>query len=137
MNLYVAIDLNNRWMNQAIVDLQRRHQSFKHWCNGRDGAEVLFELLFPNNMPIVGYVSNRQRDKQNPRYAQMAIRVNAAGRDWPFPKGCAFIATGSWLTEHFSPIFIINGFIETADLPARSFEREVTAFAVHDSLGNL
>lgn len=74
MNLYVAIDLNNRWMNQAIVDLQRRHQSFKHWCNGRDGAEVLFELLFPNNMPIVGYVSNRQRDKQNPRYAQMAIQ---------------------------------------------------------------
>jgi hypothetical protein len=31
-------------------------------------------------------------------------------------------------------LFLINGFIETADLPARSFEREVTAFAVHDSL---
>ena len=45
MNLYIAIDLDNRWMNQAIADLQRRHQSFKNWCNGRDGAEVLFELL--------------------------------------------------------------------------------------------
>ncbi|WP_454456630.1 AAA domain-containing protein [Thauera phenylacetica] len=134
MNLYIAIDLNNRWMNQAIDDLQRRHQAFKNLCNGRDGAEVLYELLFPNNMPIAGYVSNRQRDRQNPRYAQMAIRVNAAGREWPFREGCSFIATGSWPTESPSPLFLINGFIETADLPARSFEREFTAFAVHDSL---
>ena len=134
MNFYVALDSNSRWMSPAIADIQRRHQSFKNWCNGRDGAEVLFELLFPNNMPITGYVSNRQRDKQNPRYAQMAFRANAAGRDWPFREGCAFIATGSWPTESSSPLFLINGFIETADLPARSFEREVTAFAVHDSL---
>ncbi|RAR48811.1 UNVERIFIED_CONTAM: AAA domain-containing protein [Acidovorax defluvii] len=134
MNFYVALDLNNKGMSRAIADIQRRHQAFKNWCNGRDGAEVLYELLFPNNMPITGYVSNRQRDKQNPRYAQMAIRVNAAGRDWPFPEGCAFIATGSWPTESSSPLFLINSFIETADLPARSFEREVTAFAVHDSL---
>lgn len=135
MNLYIALDLNNRsWMDRTIADIQRRHQAFKNGCNGRDGAEVLYELLFPNNMPIAGYVSNRQRDKQNPRYAQMAIRVNAAGRDWPFPDGCAFIATGSWPTDSSSPLFLINGFIETADLPARSFEREVTAFAVHDSL---
>ena len=96
MNLYIALDLNNRsWMDRAISDIQRRHQSFKNWCNVGDGAEVLFELLFPNNMPIAGYVSNRQRDRQNPRYAQMAIRVNAAGRDWPVPEACAFIATGS------------------------------------------
>lgn len=121
-------------MNQAVADLQRRHQAFKNLCDGRDGAEVLYELLFPNNMPIAGYVSNRQRDKQNPRYAQMAIRVNAAGREWPFREGCSFIAKGSWPTESSSPIFLINGFIETADLPARSFEREFTAFAVHDSL---
>lgn len=135
MNFYVALELTNRdWMSRAVADIQRRHQSFNNWCNGRDGAEVLYELLFPNNMPISGYVSNRQRDKQNPRYAQMAIRVSAAGRDWPFREGCAFIATGSWPTESSSPLFLINGFIETADLPARSFEREVTAFAVHDSL---
>lgn len=134
MNLYIALDLNSRGINRAVADIQRRHQILKNWCNGRDGAEVLFELIFPNNMPITGYVSNRQRDKQNPRYAQMAIRVNSGGRDWPFPEGCAFIATGSWPTESSSPLFLISGFIETADLPARSFEREVTAFAVHDSL---
>jgi hypothetical protein len=134
MNLYVALELNNRdWMSRAVADIQRRHQSFNDWCNGREGAEVLYELLFPNNMPITGYVSNRQRDKQNPRYAQMAIRVSA-GRDWPFREGCAFIATGSWPTESSSPLFLINGFVETADLPARSFEREFTAFSVHDSL---
>lgn len=125
-------------MKQAITDLQRRHQGFKNLCDGRDGAEaeVLCELLFPNNMPIAGYVSNRQRDKQkqNPQYAQMAIRVNAEGRKWPFREGCSFIATGSWPNESPSPLFLINGFIETADLPARSFEREFTAFAVHDSL---
>ncbi len=134
MNLYVALDLNSRGMKPAIADIQRRHQSFKNWCNGRDGAEALYELLFPNNMPITGYVSNRQRDKQNPRYAQMAIRVNAAGRDWLFPEQCAFIAMGSWRTDHPAPIFQINNFIETANLPARAFEREITAFAVHDSL---
>lgn len=134
MNLFVALDLNSRGMKPAIADIQRRHQAFKNWCNGRDGAEALYELLFPNNMPITGYVSNRQRDKQNPRYAQMAIRVNAAGRDWPFPEQCAFIAMGSWRTDHPAPIFQINNFIETADLPARAFEREITAFAVHDSL---
>ncbi|GGE59083.1 hypothetical protein GCM10007421_37090 [Halopseudomonas oceani] len=44
---------------------------------------------------------------------------------------------GSWPTEHSSPLFLINGFIETADLPARSFEREVTAFAVHDSVQSM
>lgn len=134
MNLYLALDRDSRWMGSAIADIQRRHQAFKKLCNGRDGAEVLYELLFPNNMPIAGYVSNRQRDRQNPRYAQMAIRVNAAGREWPFREGCSFIATGSWPTESPSPLFLINGFIETADLPARSFEREFTAFAVHDSL---
>ncbi|MCL6417045.1 AAA domain-containing protein [Aestuariirhabdus sp. Z084] len=133
-NLYIAIDLDNRWMNRTIADLQRRHQAFKNLCNGRDGAEVLYELLFPNNMPIAGYVSNRQRDRSNPKYAQMAIRVNAAGREWPFREGCSFIATGSWPTKSPSPLFLINGFIETADLPERSFEREFTAFAVHDSL---
>lgn len=134
MNLYVALDQNSKGMSRAIADIQRRHQAFKSWCNGRDGEEILYELLFPKNMPITGFVSDRQRDKQNPRYAQMAIRINAAGRDWPFPQGCAFIATGSWPTESSSPLFLINGFIETADLPARSFEREVTAFAVHDHL---
>ena len=77
MNLYIALDLGNRGINRAIADIQRRHQTFKNWCNGREGVEVLYELLFPNNMPITGYVSNRQRDKQNPRYAQMAIRVKA------------------------------------------------------------
>ncbi|TYC51396.1 DNA helicase [Zoogloea oleivorans] len=134
MNLYAALDMNSRFINSAVIDIQRRHKTFEDLCNGRNGAEVLFESLFPNNMPITGYVSNRQRDKQNPRYAQMAIRVNAAGRDWPFPEGCAFIALGRWPTESSSPIFLISNFIETADLPARSFEREVTAFAVHDSL---
>lgn len=134
MNFYVALDPNNQRVTQAIADIQRRHSLFKKLCNGRDGGEVLFELLFPNNMPIIGYISNRQRDSQNPRYAKMAIRVNAAGRDWPFPEGSTFIAMGSWPTDKPSPLFLINGFIETGDLPPRSFEREVTAFAVHDSL---
>jgi len=134
MNLYVELVPNNKVMNQAIADIQRRHQAFKKWCNGHDAAKVLYELLFPNNMPISGYVSNRQRDQPKTRYAQMAIRVSAAGRDWPFRDGCTFIAKGSWLTEISSPFFLINSFVESADLPARSFEREFTAFAVHDSL---
>ena len=134
MNLYVQLDLKNQ---QNIADIQRRHQAFKDRCNGRDGADVLCELLFPNNMPITGYVSNRQRDEKNSRYAQMAIRVSADGRDWPFRKECTFIATGSWPIDNSSPIFRINGFIETADQPARPFEREFTAFSVHDSLQNI
>ena len=135
MNLYVSLDLSSQWIKRVVADIQRRHQLFNYLCNGRDGAEVLYELLFPNNMPFIGYVSNRQRDKQNPRYTQMAIRLRIQGRDhWPFPEQCSFIATGSWNTEHPAPLFIINGFIEAADLPARPFEREITAFAVHDSL---
>ncbi|WP_217542599.1 DEAD/DEAH box helicase [Vibrio metschnikovii] len=135
MNLYVSLDHSNiKKIERALSDILRRHQEFRDLCSGRNPEELLYELLFPNNMPITGYVSNRQRDKSNPRYAQMAIRVNAAGREWPFREGCSFIATGSWPTESPSPLFLINGFIETADLPARSFEREFTAFAVHDSL---
>ncbi|QTL35810.1 DEAD/DEAH box helicase [Pseudoalteromonas viridis] len=135
MNLYVSLDHPNIKKNErALSDILRRHQKFRDLCSGRNPEELLYELLFPNNMPITGYVSNRQRDKSNPRYAQMAIRINAVGREWPFRQGCAFIATGSWPTESPSPLFLINGFIETADLPARSFEREFTAFAVHDSL---
>lgn len=122
-------------MSRAVADIQRRHHSFKNYCNGRDGAEVLFELLFPDNMPFTGYISNRQREKQNPRYSNMAIRLRIQGReDWPFPRQCSFIATGSWNAEHPAPLFIINNFIEVADVPARPFEREVAAFAVHDSL---
>jgi hypothetical protein len=136
MNLYVALELNHRdWMSRSVADILRRHKSFNDWCNGRDGAEVLYELLFPNNMPFTGYVSNRQREKQNPLYAQMAIRPRIQRRDgWPFPEQCSFIATGSWNTGHQAPLFIISNFIEAADLPARPFEREVAAFAVHDSL---
>lgn len=44
INLYIALDLDSRGINRAITDIQGRHQSFKNWCNGRDGAEVLFEL---------------------------------------------------------------------------------------------
>lgn len=135
MNLYVSLDHSNiKKIERALSDILRRHQEFRDFCSGRNPEELLYALLFPNNMPITGYVSNRQRDKSNPRYAQMAIRINAVGREWPFRQGCAFIATGSWPTESPSPLFLINGFIETADLPARSFEREFTAFAVHDSL---
>lgn len=135
MNLFVSLDHSNiKKIERALSDILRRHQEFRDLCSGRNPEELLYELLFPNNMPITGYVSNRQRDKSNPRYSQMAIRVNAAGREWPFREGCSFIATGSWPTESPSPLFLINGFIETADLPARSFEREFTAFAVHDSL---
>lgn len=136
MNLYIALENNNKnRIKRAVDDIQSRHQPFRNWCNGRDGAEVLYELLFPDNMPFTGYISNRQREKQNPRYTQMAIRPRVLGRDgWPFPEQCSFIATGSWNTEHPAPLFIINNFIEAADLPARPFEREVTVFAVHDSL---
>lgn len=132
MNLYLCLDLNN--MQKSIDDLQLRHHAFKKLCKGRDGAEVLYELLFPNNMPITGYIHNRWRDGRNPKYAQMGIRVNAAGREWPFRDGCTFIATGSWPIVSPSPVFKIDRFIETADLPARPFEREFTAFVVHDSL---
>lgn len=134
MNLYVSLDQNNSKIKRAVSDILRRHQAFRNLCAGLDGAEVLYELLFPNNMPFNGYVSNRQRDRNNPKYAQMAIRVNSVGRNWPFPKGCTFIAKGSWPTEVPSPLFLIDEIIETAEMPARSFEREFTAFAVHDSL---
>ncbi|MCV4285122.1 AAA domain-containing protein [Pseudomonas capsici] len=136
MNLYIALESNNRAnLSRSVVDIQRRHQPFKKFCNGRDGAEVLFELLFPDNLPFAGYISNRQREKQNPRYSQMAIRLRTQGReDWPFPRQCSFMAMGSWNAEHPAPLFIINNFIEVADLPARPFEREVAGFAVHDSL---
>lgn len=135
MNLYLSLDHSNiSKIERTLSDILKRHQEFRNLCDGRNGVEVLYELLFPNNMPIAGYVSNRQRDKSNPKYAQMAVRINAAGKEWPFREGCSFIATGSWPTESSSPLFLINGFIETADLPERSFEREFTAFAVHDSL---
>lgn len=136
MNLYVSLEKNNRqWMDRALNDIHSRHQSFKNWCNGRDSAEVLYELLFPNNLPFTGFISNRQREKQNPRYMQMAIRPLIQARvNWPFPEQCSFIAIGSWDTSHPAPLFIINNFVETADLPARPFEKEITAFAVHDTL---
>lgn len=136
MNLYMAIDSvrHERRMVKFVRDITRRYKQFVDFSEDLDGVQAFYDLLFPNNMPIAGYVSNRQRDKQNPRYAQMAIRINATGREWPFREGCSFIATGSWPIDSPSPLFLINGFIETADLPARTFEREFTAFAVHDSL---
>lgn len=140
MNLYLSLDRNKNSFNfleRSVADIQRRHISFKKLCDGRDGAEVLFDLLFVDNMPFNGFISNREREKQNPRYAQMAIRVRVEGREnWPFPPHCSFMAIGSWNAEHPSPIFIISKFMEVADLSARSFEQEITAFAVHDSLSS-
>ena len=134
-NLYVELEPNGKRITKSITDIQRRHKKFRSFCNGHDGADVLYELLFPNNMPITGCLSNRQLDKQNPKYSQMAIRIDTSGRgeEWPFPDGCTFIATGSWPSDHSSPLFRINGFIESANLPPRPFEREFTAFVVHDS----
>lgn len=135
-NLYITIEKNNtEFLDRSIKDIQRRHLSFKKFCDHRNGADVLFDLLFPDNLPFTGYLSNRERERQNERYTQMAIRLRVSGRDdWPFPSDCTFLAVGSWNTTHPSPIFVINKFIEAANLPERSFEQEVTAFAVHDSL---
>ncbi|MBO2552371.1 AAA domain-containing protein [Shewanella algae] len=136
MNLYITIDQNkHKLISNTLNNIKRRHQSFKKMCDGRDGIDVLYNLLFPNNMAFTGFVSNRQREKQNPRYAQMAIRPRIQGRNgWPFPDQCSFIVTGSWDTAHPAPVFNITNFIETADLPSRPFEREITAYAIHDSL---
>ncbi|MGI2166499.1 AAA domain-containing protein [Shewanella oncorhynchi] len=136
MNLYITIDQSNQErISKTLSDIKRRHQDFDKKCNERDGVEYLYSLLFPNNMPFTGFISNRQREKQNPRYAQMAIRPRIQGRNgWPFPEQCSFIVTGSWDTAHPAPLFNITNFIETADLPSRPFEREITAYAIHDSL---
>ncbi|MDH1316117.1 AAA domain-containing protein [Shewanella xiamenensis] len=136
MNLYITIDQSNHErISKTLNNIKRRHQSFHEMCNGGDGIDVLYNLLFPNNMPFTGFISNRQPEKPKPRYAQMAIRPRIQGRNgWPFPEQCSFIVTGSWNTEVQAPLFSIRNFIETADLPARSFEREITAFAIHDSL---
>ena len=50
MNLYIAIDLNNRWMNQAIDDLQRRHQQKGQcFCEHRIGVAI---RLFAHASPF-------------------------------------------------------------------------------------
>jgi hypothetical protein len=92
-----------------------------------------YVVAFSNNMPINGYVSNRQRTNRIHDTRRWQFGLTQQER-MALSRGCSFIATGSWPTESPSPLFLINGFIETADLPARSFEREFTAFAVHDSL---
>ncbi|GHX94623.1 hypothetical protein VCSRO161_1293 [Vibrio cholerae] len=92
MNLYLSLDHSNiSKIERTLSDILKRHQEFRNLCDGRNGVEVLYELLFPNNMPIAGYVSNRQRDKSNPKYAQMAVRINAAGKEWPFREGCVVV----------------------------------------------
>jgi hypothetical protein len=73
-----------------------------------------FMGCFSNNMPINGYVSNRQRDKQNPRYAQMAIRVNAAGENGPFER-MLLHRHGKLAHRITFATLLINGFIETAE----------------------
>lgn len=119
-----------------LKDIKRRHRRFAEYCEARgndfrSNVRALFDLLFPEGVEISGYISNRKKDGQNPKYVQIGIRLNPAAYEfdpnWPFPKACTFIALGSYPESHDTPLCLIHNFIETSDVPARELEREFSA----------
>ncbi|MBQ5547132.1 MAG: hypothetical protein H7707_06595, partial [Acetobacter sp.] len=119
-NLYVTLDSKRMdKLKSKIESSVFRYPKFKHYCKDRDAVEALLSLLFPDNMPIIGYISNRQY-KTKSKYSQIGFRINPHGLpDWPFPSELTFIATGSYPTESLSSVFLISDFIETSHQPAR------------------
>lgn len=134
--LYVALDEKSRdKLELRAASIARRHKNFAELARGRTTLDVLYETLFPDDLPFAGFISNRSRREPDARYATMAIRIDAEGRaGWPFAPLCAFAAIGTWDTYHPAPVFVIKEFVETAALPARAFERQIHARTQHDAL---
>lgn len=134
-NLYVALNQNKDFQNRldkSVEEIRNRHPQFKKTVNKENAAEHLMGLLFPNGMPMDYLIFNLNLNESEDKKIQLAVRpAMTGGLNLPLAQGCSVVATGYWPLTSRSPVFIIEKFLEVADVDVKEYEKNITVFVRH------
>lgn len=138
-NLYLWLDDNEKTrerQQRSVQDLARRHPAFREAIRGmspQKASRYLLNLLFPDGgMPVTCHASNLTLHQRTNDNLTLALRPEtAAVPDWPFPANCAIVVRGFWPCRSFSPVFLVQEFLEKAAVPAHAFERTLNVCVYH------
>lgn len=129
-NLYVWFDEKNRdRLLGRISELSRRHPGFREYVADGDPIQKLLDLLFPHGMPMDYSAANLSLNNSPEESLLLALRpVITPQHPWPFPKGCLLAARGywPWPSKLSNPLFAVQDFLEVADSPLHSYERNLS-----------
>lgn len=132
-NLFVWVDeARQGQLKSRIAELSRRHAEFKEYIGDDDPIQKTLDLVFPNGMPLNFHAANLSIVDRPDDNLNLALRpqLNPV-QPWPFPKGCSLAVRGYWPRRVASPIFMIQEFIEVADAPVHSYERDLSVIVYH------
>jgi len=131
-NLYVALNQNQdfqRRLNASVNTLLKHHPRLKEAVDGKNAAEYLMNVLFPDGMPMNYFLSNLNLTEGEDRKITLAARPSVVnGLALPIAHGCSILAKGYWPVNSYSPVFIVQEFVEVADSEIKEFEQAVSVF---------
>ena len=132
-NLFVWVEEGRRpQLASRLVELSRRHVELKEYLGTDDPIDKALELLFPNGMPLNFHAANLSLEDRPDDNINLALRPQLnPNQPWPFPKGCSLAVRGFWPRRVASPIFMIQEFIEVADAPGHTYERDLSVIVYH------
>ena len=132
-NLFIWVEEGRRaQLASRLSELSRRYPGFKEYVGTSDSIDKAIELLFPNGMPLSFYAANLSLEDRPDDNINLALRPQLnPNQPWPFPKGCSLAVRGFWPRRVASPIFMIQEFIEVADAPVHSYERDLSVIVYH------
>ncbi len=132
-NLYVALNQNKDFqsrLDKSVEEIVNRHPQFKEIIGSKNPSEQLMLFLFPDGMPMDYLLSNLNLNESEDKKILLAVRpAMTEGLNLPLAKGCSVVAKGYWpRNSRNSPIFVIQEFLEVADVGAKEYEISITAF---------
>ena len=134
--IYLALNQNKDFqsrLDKSVEEIANRHPQFKERIGCKNPSEQLMRLLFPNGMPMDYLVSNLNLNESEDKKILLAIRpAMTEGLNLPLAKGCSVVAKGYWpRNSRSSPIFVIQEFLEVADIGVKEYERSISVFVHH------
>jgi superfamily I DNA and/or RNA helicase len=131
-NLYVTLNRTTEYqkrLDKSVEEIVNRHPQFKKKIGVENPSEQLMLLLFPDGMPMDYFVSNLNLNESEDKKILLAIRpAMTEGLNLPLAKGCSVVAKGYWPRNSRSPVFVIDGFLEVADVDKKEYEKSIAAF---------
>ena len=78
-------------------------------------------------MPLNFHAANLSLEDRPDDNINLALRPQLnPNQPWPFPTGCSLAVRGYWSRRGVNPIFWVQEFIEVADTPRHSYERDLS-----------
>lgn len=132
-NLFVWVEEGRRaQLASRLIELSRRHADLKEYLGTEDSIGKALDLIFPNGMPLNFHAANLSLEDRPDDNINLALRPQLIpNQPWPFPNGCSLAVRGFWPRRVASPIFMIQEFIEVADAPGHSYERDLSVIVYH------